>query len=65
MPNVCRILVVCVVLWQVSGGGRYNLLVEEFFYCYKISELERGWYYFSARDKKVVLVKDLPSSHKS
>ena len=51
-------------LWREVFDGNHPLIVDEFLYCYKPSEISQslGFYQFSARGSSCRLVKSLPTS---
>ena len=55
------------VLWREVFEGNYPLIVDEFLYCYKLSEINQslGFYQFIARGKDYRLIKSLVTSDRN
>lgn len=65
-PNAWRIFLGAEVLYGVLSKGRRRLTLEEFFHCYRPSEItkSRGTYSFLARKLSLRLVCDTPNSNR-
>ena len=64
MPNLWRIVISCMKIWQESIEGDM-IRVEEFAYLYRLKESkEYGYCEFVPWDRKARIVTDLPSSFK-
>ena len=63
-PNAWRLVISMQILWRKVFGGDYPLTMDEFFFCYKPSEINQslGFYQFIARGKYCRLIKSLASS---
>ena len=66
-PNTWRIFIGVEILWGHLSGGNCQLLLDEFFYCYKPQHIvsSQGIYHFAARKKALRLVSDMPDSNKN
>ena len=66
-PNVWRLVVSMQVLWREVFEGNRPLTVDEFLYCYKLSEIKQslGFYQFTARGKDYRLIKSIVSSDRN
>ena len=62
-PNAWRLIVSIQILWREVFGGNRPLIVDEFLYCYKPSEIHQslGFYQFIARGTDCRLIKSLVS----
>ena len=62
-PNAWRVIISMQVLWREVFDGNCPLIVDEFLYCYKPSEISQslGFYQFFARGSSCKLVKSLPT----
>ena len=58
-PNGWRTIVTMQVLWRKALEGDCLIIVDEFFYCYKTSEIKKsaGFYQFSSRGSYYSLIK--------
>ena len=65
-PNAWRLIISMQVLWRVVFRGDHPLIVDEFLYYYKPSEIHQslGFYQFTARGKDCRLIRSLPSSNR-
>ena len=63
-PNAWRLVISMQVLWREVFRGDRPLTVDEFLYCYKLSEIRQslGFYQFTARGKDCRMIRSLPSS---
>ena len=63
-PNAWRLVISMQILWKEFFGGNRPLIVDEFLYCYKPSEISHsdGFYQFTARGNDCRLIKSLTSS---
>ena len=60
MPNSCRIVISCMVIWTTIVDGDM-LLINEFVHLYRLKESkEFGYYEFVPWDRKLRLIVDLP-----
>ena len=66
-PNAWRLVVSMQVLWREVFEGNCPLIVDEFLYCYKPSEINQslGFYQFTARGKDYRLIKSLVTSDRN
>ena len=66
-PNVWRLVVSMQVLWREVFEGDCPLIVDEFLFCYKPSEINQslGFYQFIAKDKDYRLIKSLVMSDRN
>ena len=66
-PNAWRLVVSMQILWREVFEGNYPLTVDEFFYCYKPSEINQslGFYQFTARWRDYRLIKSLVTSDRN
>ena len=66
-PNVWRIFIMAEILWGRLSGGNRQLLLDEFFYCYRPQHIvsSKGIYHFAARGKDLRLVSDMPDSNRN
>ena len=66
-PNAWRLVVSMQVLWREVFEGDCPLTVDEFFYCYKLSEINQSlsFYQFTTRGKDYRLIKSLVTSDKN
>ena len=66
-PNAWRIFLGAEVLYGVLTKGRRQLTVEEFFHCYRPSEIvkSRGIYSFLPRKPSLRLVYETPDSNRN
>ena len=55
------------VLWREVFEGNHRLIVDEFLYCYKPSEINQflGFYQFTAKGKDYRLIKSLVTSDRN
>jgi len=55
------------ILWREVFKGDHSLTMDEFFYCYKLSEINQslGFYQFSARGTNCRLIKSLLTSDRN
>ena len=62
-PNAWRLVISMQILWREVFGRDHPLTVDEFFFCYKPSEINQslGFYQFTARGKYCRLIKSLAS----
>ena len=63
-PNTWRLVVFMQVLWREVFERDCPLIVDEFLYCYKPSEINQslGFYQFTAIEKNYRLIKSLVTS---
>ena len=63
-PNGWRIIVAIQVLWREALEGNRPIMVDEFLYCYKPSEIKKsaGFYQFSSRGSFYSLINGRSSS---
>ena len=66
-PNAWRLIISMQILWREVFGGDRPLIVDEFLFCYKPSEINQslGFYQFMARGKDCRLIKSLASSDRN
>ena len=66
-PNAWRLVVSMQILWREVFGGDRPLIVDEFLYCYKPSEINQsnGFYQFTTRGNDYRLIKSLASSDRN
>ena len=66
-PNAWRLIVSMQVLWKEVFEGKCPLTVDEFFYCYKLSEINQSFdfYQFTAKGKDYRLIKFLVTSDRN
>ena len=66
-PNAWRLIISMQILWTEVFGGDRPLIVDEFLYCYKPSEINQsnGFYQFTARGNDYRLIKSLASSDRN
>ena len=66
-PNAWRLIISMQILWREVFGGDRPLIVDEFLFCYKPSEINQslGFYQFMARGKGCRLIKSLASSDRN
>ena len=66
-PNAWRLVVSMQVLWREVFEGDRPLTVDEFLYCYKLSEINQSFsfYQFTAKGKDCRLIKSLVTSDKN
>ena len=66
-PNAWRIFIGAEILWGSFSGGHRQLMLGEFFYCYKPYHIasSKGTYHFNAREKGLRLVSDMPDSNRN
>ena len=66
-PNAWRTFIGAEILWGRLSGGNRQLSLDEFFYCYRPHHIasSKGTYHFSARDKNLRLVSDMPDSNRN
>ena len=66
-PNAWRLIISMQVLWREVFEGDCPLTVDEFLYCYKLSEINQslGFYQFTARGKDFRLIKSLVTSDRN
>ena len=62
-PNAWRLVVFMQILWREVFEGDRPLIVDEFLYCYKPSEISQslGFHQFTVRGKDCRLIKSLPA----
>ena len=63
-PNAWRLIISMQILWREVFDGNLPLIVDEFLYCYKLSEISQSlsFYQFSTRGSNCRLVRSLPTS---
>ena len=66
-PNAWRLIVSMQILWREVFEGDRPLIVDEFFYYYKPSEINQSldFYQFTAKGKNCRLIKSLITSDKN
>ena len=66
-PNAWRIFIMAEILWGRQSGGNRQLLLDEFFYCYRPQHIvsSKGIYHFASRGKDLRLVSDMPDSNRN
>ena len=66
-PNSWRLIVSMQILWREVFEGDRSLIVDEFLYCYKPSEINQslGFYQFTARGNVCRLIKSLVTSDRN
>ena len=66
-PNAWTLIVSMQVLWREVFEGDRSLTVDEFFFCYKPSEINQfyGFYQFTTKGKDCRLIKPLVTSNKN
>ena len=66
-PNAWRLVVSMQVLWREVFEGNRPLIVDEFLFCYKPSEINQslGFYQFTAKRKDYRLIKSLVTSDRN
>ena len=66
-PNTWRLVISMQILWREVFGGDRLLTVDEFLYCYKLSEINQSlsFYQFTARGSDCRLIKSLASSDRN
>ena len=66
-PNAWKVIVSMQVLWREVFEGDRPLIVDEFLFCYKPSEINQsqGFYQFTARGSDCKLIKSLVSSDRN
>ena len=66
-PNAWRLVVSMQVLWREVFEGDRPLTVDEFLFCYKLSEINQslGFYQFTAKGKDCRLIKSLVTSDRN
>ena len=65
-PNAWRVFIGVEVLYGAMSDGARRLTVEEFFHCYRPTEIvkSKGMYSFAARSPLLRLVSDTPDSNR-
>ena len=65
-PNAWRLIISMQILWREVFDGNLPLIVDEFLYCYKPSEISQSlsFYQFSTRGSNCRLVRSLPTSNR-
>ena len=65
-PNAWRIFIRAEILWGRLSGGHRQLLLDEFFYCYRPQHIisSQGIYHFATRKKVLRLVSNMPDSNR-
>ena len=65
--NAWRLVVSMQVLWREVFEGDRSLTVDEFLFCYKLSEINQslGFYQFTAKGKDCRLIKSLVTSDRN
>ena len=66
-PNAWRTFIGAEILWGSLSGGHRQLMLDEFFYCYRPHHIasSKGTYHFNAREKGLRLVSDMPDSNRN
>ena len=66
-PHAWRTFIEAEVLWGPLSGGKCQLSLDKFFYCYKPRQIIsfKGTYHFSVREKDLRLVSDMSDSNRS
>ena len=66
-PNALRIFIRAEILWGCLSGGHHQLLLDEFFYCYKPQHIisSQRIYHFATRKKLLRLVSDMLDSNRN
>ena len=62
-----RIFISAKVIWGQLSGGNNQLMLDEFFYCYKPQQISssKAIYHFLARKPSLRLVLDMPDSNRN
>ena len=65
--NAWRIFINAEILQGRLSGGNRQLSLDEFFYCYRPQHIvsSKGTYHFTAREKGLRLVSDMPNSNRN
>ena len=65
--NAWRIFISAEILWGRLNGGNHQLSLDKFFYCYRPQHIvsSKGTYHFTAREKGLRLVSDMPNSNRN
>ena len=66
-PNAWRLIISMQILWREVFGGNRPLTVDEFLFCYKLSEINQSlnFHQFTAKGKDCRLIKSLASSDRN
>ena len=66
-PNAWRLIISVQILWKEVFGGDCPLIVDEFLFCYKPSEIHQsfGFYQFTAKATDYRLIKSLALSDRN
>ena len=66
-PNAWRTFIGAEILWGSLSGGNRQLMLDEFFYCYRPHHISssKGTYHFAIREKELKLVSDMPDSNRN
>ena len=66
-PNAWRTFIGAEILWGSLSGGNRQLILDEFFYCYRLHHISfsKGTYHFAIREKDLKLVSDMPDSNRN
>ena len=66
-PNTWRTFIEVEILWGSLSGRNRQLMLDEFFYCYRPHHISstKGTYHFAVREKNLKLVSDMPDSNRN
>ena len=66
-PNAWRTFIGAEILWGSLSGGNSQLMLDEFFYCYRPHHISssKGTYHFTVKEKDLKLVSDMPDSNRN
>ena len=66
-PNAQRTFIGAEILWESLSGGNCQLMLDEFFYCYRPHHISssKGTYHLTVREKDLKLVSDMPDSNRN
>ena len=64
--NGWRVIISSMVMWRECSDGLDDITVEEFLYCFELSQIEAslGFWMLRNRDNAMKLVEGLPSSNR-
>uniref|UniRef100_A0A2N9IZ84 Uncharacterized protein n=1 Tax=Fagus sylvatica TaxID=28930 RepID=A0A2N9IZ84_FAGSY len=65
-PNAWRTVISCMVMWRVCSRGADAIMVDEFLYCYKPSQItvSSGFWTFNGQQKGMKLITGLLTSNR-
>ena len=65
-PNAWRTVISCMVMWRVCSRGADAIMVDEFLYCYKLSQItvSSGFWTFNGQQKGMKLITGLLTSNR-